>query len=328
MMTYRVSVVVPTYRRPELLQRCLYALLTQDFDPEAYEIIIVDDARCAETEQQVAHWSVQARIRGHTLCYLTPACSVSHGPAAARNVGWRAARGQIIAFTDDDCIPTPHWLKAGVAAFTAEVMAVSGRVIVPLSGVPTDYERNAAYLETSEFVTASCFYRREALLQVGGFDERFTAAWREDSDLYFTFLQRDMLCRSSQEAQVLHPVRPARWGVSVQQQRKSQFNALLYKKHPKLYKERLQPSPPWHYYWIVGGLLLGLLGVTRRSPLLTISGLALWSWLSGEFCLKRLQETSHAPGHVWEMLITSLIIPPLSIFWRLVGAFKFRVFFL
>ena len=113
---------------------------------------------------------------------------------------------------------------------------------------------------------------------MGGFDERFTAAWREDSDLFFTLLEHEKLYIHAPQAQVLHPVRPASWGVSMRQQRKSMFNALLYKKHPTLYRERIQAAPPWHYYRIVVALLTGMFGLIGRSKLLTVSGVGLWGW--------------------------------------------------
>jgi hypothetical protein len=50
-----------------------------------------------------------------------------------------------------------------------------------------------------------------------------------------------------------------------------------------------------------------------------------WSILTARFCARRLRRTSHAPGHVAEMVATSALIPPLSVFWRLYGAWKFRV---
>ena len=328
-MTLQVSVVVPTCKRPDLLERCLSALLAQDFPPPAYEVIIVDDAACPETRQQVECCAHSARKSGHTVRYIamSSACC-THGPAAARNKGWQAAKAAIIAFTDDDCVPTPDWLKTAIGAFKDDVVGISGRIIVPLTHRPTDYEYNAAHLEQSEFVTANCFYRRATLAQVGGFDERFTAPWREDSDLFFSLLERGASCIHVPQAVVIHPIRPASWGVSIRQQRKSMFNALLYKKHPVLYRQKVQATPPLHYYGIVATLLLACVGILRRSPFLALSGIGLWSWLTGRFCLRRLRNTSHAPEHVAEMIVTSAIIPPLAIFWRLRGMLKFRVFFL
>ncbi len=199
---------------------------------------------------------------------------------------------------------------------------------MPLPEIPTDYEYDASHLEHGEFVTANCFYRRDALLMVGGFDERFTAAWREDSDLFFSLLERRIKWARAPEAVVVHPVRPARWGVSLRQQRKSMFNALLYKKHPALYREKIQAAPPWRYYVIVLALLAGLLGIVTQSRLLALVGLLVWACLTARFCFVRLRHTSRAPGHVAEMIVTSIAIPPLAIFWRLRGALKFRVLFL
>jgi GT2 family glycosyltransferase len=322
-MIFHISIVVPTCNRPALLERCLAALIAQDFDPAAYEVIIADDAACAATRELVERWAERARP---TLRYL--AVTGRHGPAAARNAGWCAARGAIIAFTDDDCVPDRGWLRAGAAAFIDGVAGACGRVIVPLPATPTDYELNAAGLEQAEFATANCFYRRDALAAVGGFDERFTTAWREDSDLFFTLMRHGYRLVSAPDAAVVHPVRPAPWGVSLQQQRKSLFNALLYKKHPVLYRERIQPAPPWHYYRIVAALLLMLGARLRGQRRLALAAAAVWAGMTGRFCAQRLRATSHAPCHVAEMIVTSALIPPLAIFWRICGAVRFRVFFL
>lgn len=323
---YRVSVVVPTYKRPDHLARCLEALLSQDLDPATYEVIVADDAASEATRRQVRCWADRAGVTGRTVRYL--AVVDRHGPAAARNAGWRAAHGDVIAFTDDDCIPAPGWLRMGLAACADGVVGLAGRVVVPAAPSPTDYEHNAAMLEVAEFVTANCFYRRAVLEEVGGFDESFTAAWREDSDLFFTLLERGARLAVVPGAVVVHPVRAARWGVSVSQQRKSAFNALLYKKHPALYRQRIQPAPPWHYYRIVGALLASSAAAVAGWQAYALAGAGAWLLMTTRFCLLRLRHTSHAPRHVAEMVVTSAIIPPLALFWRLRGALKFHVFFL
>ena len=325
-MSVEVSVVVPTCRRDDLLARCLDALLAQDLPPHAYEVIVVDDAPCCATEMLVATRALASRACGPVLRYIAHRCA--HGPAAARNAGWRAARGALIAFTDDDCIPAPGWLAAGVRALADGAVGATGRIEVPLPPAPTDYERDAAALAASTFVTANCFYRRDALATVGGFDARFTAPWREDSDLLFTFLERGARLVDAPDAVVTHPVRPARWGVSVCQQRKSMFNALLYKKHPALYRRRVQAAPPWRYYGIVAALLAGasaLVGGRRRAAL---AAGALWTAWTARFALQRVRHTSRRPRHLLEMAVTSAAIPPLAVYWRLRGAIAFRVWFL
>lgn len=324
-----VSVVVPTYRRPQLLARCLEALAEQTLSADAYEVIVVDNAGCSETRRTVEADGRECEETGPRVRYLAE--TARPGPAAARNRGWRAALGEMIAFTDDDCVPQPQWLAAGLAGFANGELGVMGKTVVPVSPNPTDYERNLARLSEGHFITANCFYRREALEAAGGFDERFTEAWREDSDLFFTIEKasaEDRLFSYAPEAVVCHPPRRARWGQSIWQQRKSMFNALLYKKHPERYWASIQPAPPWRYYRAVLSLLGGLFAVLSGRKGLGALLLGAWALITGRFAAERLSDTSRAPRHVAEMLVTSVVIPPLSIFWRLVGAVKFKVFFL
>ena len=325
-MTIAVSVIVPSFSRPDLLERCLAALVEQDIDPRAYENVVADDAASVETQRQVDEWRERCAGTGPAIQYVP--VRNTQGPAAARNAGWRGARGAVIAFTDDDCIPQPGWLAAGVRAIARGASAVTGRVVVPTPKAPTDYVLNAAGLEKAEFVTANCFVCRDVLEAIGGFDERFATAWREDSDLHFTLLERGETIARAPDAMVVHPVRPAQWGVSLSQQRKSQYNALLYKKHPALYRERIQAWPPCRYYAAVGLLAGTLASIATRRPVLAAASGALWTGLTGQFIANRLRGTSREPAHLLEMAATSVAIPPLAVFWRLYGAVRFRTPFL
>ena len=327
-----VFIVVPTFKLTELLNRCLATLTVQNFDPTAYEIIIADDAASAETKRLIEDWverigCVLGHINSVPILRYIPITG-NHGPAAARNAGWRVASGEIIAFTDDDCIPDRNWLKAGIAAFEEGITGVRGKVIVPLPESPTDYELNAAALEKAEFVTANCFYRKNAIAAINGFDEHFTMPWREDSDLFFSLLERGGKFAYAAEAIVVHPIRPAPWGVSLTQQSKSMFNALLYRKHPNLYREKLQPVTPWHYYWILGAVAVAIIASLTKHQYFTLAAIGFWVLMTARFCLQRLRQTSRTPKHIAEMIFTSILIPPLSIFWRIFGALKFQVFFL
>jgi glycosyltransferase involved in cell wall biosynthesis len=324
MKPIEVSVVIPTRGRPDLLARCLAAVLDQDFDKCSYEVVVADDGPSDETREAVGRLAAGSPVGVRYVPVPGPA----HGPAAARNAGWRAARGRIIAFTDDDCVPARSWLRAGLDAFLDGVEGAWGQIIVPLRDDPTDHERETAGLEHDEFVTANCFYVRSAVAAIDGFDERFTMAWREDSDLFFTLLDRHSPLVYAPGAIVIHPPREAAWGVSVRQQRKSMFNALLYRKHPRLYRRRIQPGTPWHYYGIVAALVVALAALLAGGSSVALAAITCWSLLTCRFCARRLRGTSHDPRHVTEMVLTSLLIPPLSIYWRLRGAVRFRVFFL
>ncbi|MBI3900307.1 MAG: glycosyltransferase [Gammaproteobacteria bacterium] len=320
----RVSIVVPTYKRPHLLDRCLGALLSQEYPAGTFEIVVADDGDDAATRDLV-QWRRQQPSERPLLRYVR--VQGRHGPAAARNAGWRAANGSIIAFTDDDCVPLPDWLREGVAALGGRYAAVWGRVVVPISDEPTDYERDAARLAGAGFATANCFCRRQVLTAVDGFDEGFTAAWREDSDFYFSLIEHSLDVAPAPRATVVHPIRPAGWGVSLQQQRKIQFDALLYKKHPTLYRMRVRRAPRWDYYCTSALLVGGLIGWGVDYAPLAWSASAAWLTITARLCSRRLQRTSHRLSHVMEMLLTSALIPPVAIFWRMVGAVKYRVMF-
>jgi glycosyltransferase involved in cell wall biosynthesis len=323
---YAVSVVVPTYRRPGLLHQCLTSLCHQTMSSSRYEIVVVDDGLDTETTREVKSW--QATPEVPAIRYLTTPRAQS-GPAVARNIGWRAASSGIIAFTDDDCLPASDWLSTGAAAFDdPDVSGIWGRIIVPIPDDPTDYERNTAGLEEAPCATANCFYRTTALQAVGGFDERFTAAWREDSDLQFALMELGHHIIEVRAAVVVHPVRPATWGVSVRQQRNNVYNALLFKKHPSLYRRLIQDSPPWHYYINALALVSSTVGLLLGWSWLFGPALAVWAMSVGQFCAHRLEHTSRRAMHIVEMVVTSALIPPVAVYWRLRGALKYRVAFL
>jgi hypothetical protein len=234
----------------------------------------------------------------------------------------------LIAFTDDDCIPASEWLRAGLEAFSdAQVGAAWGRIVVPIRERPTDWERNVAGLERAPCATANCFYRRTVLECVGGFDERFTEAWREDSDLQFGALARGVTIIHQPEALVTHPVRPARWGISIALQRQNRFNALLYKKHRQFYGRFNPHEPPWAYYLIAGLVLSGAVAAVNGAAAVAMTLWAGWIVMAAAFCLRRLRGATYRAAHVTEMVVTSLIIPPYAVFWRLYGAVRYRVAF-
>jgi glycosyltransferase involved in cell wall biosynthesis len=323
-VTIRISVVVPTYRRTALLGRCLEALAAQTLPRDEYEIIVVHDGPSADARRAVIDWSrrTDRAIRFHEL-------AARRGPAAARNRGWNDARAGVVAFTDDDTVPDPRWLENGLRGFSPEVDAAWGRLVMPLGdSPPTDYESDAAALAQAPFVTANCFCRRSVLERLGGFDERFEQAWREDSDLHFRLLAAGAHIAHLPDAAVVHPIRPAQWGVSLQQQRKIQFDALLYKKHPALYRARIRRQPRWDYYATVAALCVCGVATARGARPAALAAGSAWLALTARFCAARLAGASKSPAHVTEMILTSAAIPPAAVFWRLIGALRFKVLFL
>jgi glycosyltransferase involved in cell wall biosynthesis len=323
-MSIRGSVVIPTYRRPELLERVLDALAKQDLPPDEFEVIVCDDAVSEETRAQV-----ERRRAAHPIAITyIGAAPPQRGPAAMRNAGWRAARGDVIAFTDDDTIPEPDWLRRGMLALADDAAdAASGSIVVPLPDEPTDYELDAARLEGAGFVTANCFCRRAVLQCVGGFDPRFRAAWREDSDLFFKLIEAGFDVVHATNAVVVHPVRPAPWGVSLRAESKHVFDALLYKKHPDLYEEFVRQDRPYLYYAILVALGVAVVGVAIGNTTVALIGLASWGVLTAALAVRRLRATKRSLSHVTEVVVTSLLIPILSVYHRVRGGVAFRVAF-
>ena len=319
-----VSVVLATYKRDELLPHCLRSVLDQDIAATINEIVIVDDARSASTAGIIAE--IQ---ESYPATHMVLVQGFSAGPAAARNIGWRRATGDVIAFIDDDAVAASRdWLRLGLEPFLDDrVLAVSGAVSVPVDGTPTDFQRNVKHLEEGVFLTCNAFYRRSALDAVDGFDERFRFPFREDSDLYYRVEALGGAMLREPRSRVLHPAPRGRFGISIKLQRYSMSNALLYKKHPERYRKEIQSTPPVSYYATVLAAASAIVLLLAGHRAVGRALLAVWVSLYAAFFVKRSRGTSHAPRDVADVAITSLVIPALSIFWRLRGAARFRVWF-
>ena len=318
-----MSVVLPTGGRVDLLDRCLDAIMRQTLDGRRFEVIIVDDVPRHTIRQLVAVWRASAGERGPELKYLP-----NHGPdnpAAIRNLGWRSAQAPIVAFTEDDTVPSPSWLKHGLGAFTDNVGAVCGRVEMPPTGALTDYQREARRLELAEFSTVNYFCRKSLLESMGGFDQRFDAGWPDD--FHYRLIEKQVTMARSEHALVVRPVRQAAWGASVWQLKHLAVDALLFKTHPQLYRQKGHATSASRHYVTVAALITFIIGTAAGSAPIALAGAAVWTLMTAMLCGKRLRGTSHAVSHVIEVIFTSALIPPMAVFWRLAGAIRHRVRF-
>ena len=180
-----VSVIVPVYNGADTIGACLEALLAQDYPADRREIIIVDNNSTDETARVV---------RALPVTYVAERAAQSS--YAARNAGVAAARGDLLAFTDADCVPARDWLRRGVAVFAdANVGGVAGTIRpLPPTTIAQRYavETHALSQETAvqgnsfrpAAYTANAFYRRTAWEAAGGFDPQVRSggdadlAWR------------------------------------------------------------------------------------------------------------------------------------------------------
>jgi glycosyltransferase involved in cell wall biosynthesis len=289
-----ISVVVPTVGRPSL--GTLLAALHQSPRPPGVpvEILVVPDATGA-------------------------------GPAATRNRGWRQAAHEWVAFLDDDVVPDPAWLRRLAADLTVppEVGGVQGQVRVPLPDDrrPTDWERVTAGLADSDWITADMAYRRAALERVGGFDERFPRAFREDAELAYRVRRAGWELRRGTRT-VTHPVRAeSRW-VSLRTQRGNADDALLRRIYGPRWRDILDvPSGRRRRHAAVvaaGAATLGcavMSAGTRRRRWRVAAGLAATAWLAGttEFAVSRIRPGPRTRREISTMVLSSAIIPVIAI---------------
>lgn len=317
----QVSVVIPTHRRPDSVERCLAALVAQDFDRYGFEIVIVDAADEARVRQIVGRWGMLTR--GAPALRYVPAGDAL-GEAGARNLGWRSASGEVIAFTNDDMVPHPNWLSEGMRAMDSGANAAAGSVAPPPGVVLAEDELDPVDAGTFGLPAANSFVQRQALRAIGGFDERFTDGWDDDSDLQFRLIAAHCELVAAPRAIVQGPVMRKGWRDTLRQYRKSAFDALLFKKHPGAYRGRARHATPWTHYLIVASLLVILAGAIMRELAVSWIGLGTWIALTAGHFSRRLRHT----GRIGEAIAEAVAIPPVAVFWRLAGALRFRVFFL
>jgi glycosyltransferase involved in cell wall biosynthesis len=158
-----VSVVIPAYKRPELLRNAVLSALSQDLAAGRFEVIVVDSSPDDDNASVVE--SLQADARGVSLTLLRKS---AEGPGPSRALGARRARGEVVAYLDSDCRATPGWLAAGLAAFRPGVGIVQGRTLPPPEqplGIFCRYVRVEA--ENPRYEAANIFFLRASLAHAG-----------------------------------------------------------------------------------------------------------------------------------------------------------------
>jgi histidinol-phosphate phosphatase family protein len=307
------DVVVPTSGRASL--RTLLDALEIGDGPPPERVIVVDDRPGAGPPLGPFGERVEV-VRG-----------LGRGPAAARNAGWRHARAEWVAFLDDDVVAPPDWrarLDADLAPLPARVAGSQGRIRVPLPAGrrPTDWERNTAGLEGARWATADMAFRRSALEHVGGFDERFERAYREDADLALRLLDAGYTLARGDRA-VVHPVRPAGAAVSLRLQAGNADDVLMGALHGRGWRERAgAPRGRLRRHLLTSFAGLAALASPWRTA--RRAGAAVWLAGSGELAWARIAPGPRTPGEIAKMLWTSALMSPVASAQRLRGLLRRR----
>ncbi len=193
---------------------------------------------------------------------------------------------------------------------------MQGRIVVPLPAGrrPTDWERNTRGLERARWATADIAYRRAALEAVGGFDERFPRAYREDADLGLRVVAAGWRIVPG-ERTVRHPVRPAPAWVSLAKQAGNADDVLMRRLHGRDWRARAGvPAGRRPRHLAVVAAVAGALAARRP-------GLAAAAWLAGtaELAWARIAPGPRTPREVATMAWTSALMPFAATGWWLWG---------
>jgi len=205
-----ISVTVPTRGRAEHIAECIASILASR--GPLREVIVVDQSDDRRTEQALAPYTVDRRLR-----YTR---TNTRGVCAARNIGIEQSRGAILVCTDDDCRAAPDWLAALARVFAQrpEAAVLCGRVLVSDELVRTGYavsyaadvgEITIQSMRRGSFpLTANLAFRRETIAQVGSFDEALGSGGPLKSggepDFLLRVLRRGLRIFDAPDAEVTH----------------------------------------------------------------------------------------------------------------------------
>jgi len=226
-----ISVIIPAYNSEKTIVSTLKALLKQNYPKKKYEIIVVDDGSADNTVQLASKFPVKIIKIKHT------------GPAYARNIGAKKARGSIVLFTDSDCIPSKNWIKNMVEPFKdPEIVGVSGtyktlnknKLMARFVGY--EIEQRHELMKKSKFIdfigTFSAGYRRKIFLKFKGFDTRFKTSSGEDPELSYRIAKSGLKMIFQPKAFVYHPHPENIWKYLKQKyQRAIWRNFMYWEKH-------------------------------------------------------------------------------------------------
>lgn len=239
----KVSVIVPVYNGEKVIGSCLKSLLNQNYPKKNYEIIVVDDGSTDNSVEVVKKFKRVKLIR-----------QKHKGPAAARNLGVKHAKGSIVLFTDADCIPSRNWIKSMVEPFKdKQVVGVAGTyktlnkesLVARFAGYEIE-ERHEKMKEnkTIDFIgTYSAAYRKNVFLKFGGFDESFTMASGEDPELSFRLSKAGLKMVFQPKAWVWHRHPDTLIKYLRQKFWRGYWRVFLYKKHrEKMFKHSYTPK--------------------------------------------------------------------------------------
>lgn len=274
----QISVVIPTHNRAKLLTGCLQSLINQTLSKNNFEIIIADDYSQDETPTIIKQYqAVFPNIKYYRKI-------IPSGSYINRNIGFRHARGKIIAFLDDDCQPDKNWLKNILAAFQKNPSAqgIEGETTTSGIGI-TPFTEQIINLAGGAYQTCNIAYRKKVLQAVGGFDEWYQVHCG-DVDLALRVLEKGPIIFCPKVI-VCHPPRPTDFWQQVIKTYFIRSEIYFFLKRPK-YFQKLYPKR--NVFWQV----VFVNSIWQRLFLIKfhIFWLKKKPWLYAKYAVQRLLE--------------------------------------
>ncbi|WP_425040536.1 glycosyltransferase [Primorskyibacter sp. S187A] len=311
-----VSIVMPAYNAADIITTGLQSLLDQDFKPDHYEIILVDDCSTDETVAVIEAFIPVAKDAGVSLSLLRQ--SQNGGPAKARNTGARDATGDVIIFTDSDCELTPAWLGEMLKPFAdPEIAAVKGAYLTRQREIgarfaQVEFEERYRMLETAETVDVvfsySAAFRRPVFESLNGFDTRFPVADNEDTDLSWRLVEAGHKAAFAPHAKLYHRHPPSIWTYFRKKVSRGYWRIIVYRRFPeKAVKDSYTPQS------LKIQILLVLLIAACLILGLVLPGL--W-WVAGLLALAFLATTLSFVAGAFKTDPLIALLSPLLLFGR------------
>ncbi len=203
-----ISVIIPAYNAAQIIGECLEALLHQSVAQDDYEVIVVDDGSTDGTGEIAGAYGVRV--------FSQP----NQGPTVARNQGVAQAKGEILLFTDADCVPAENWIEEMVRPLSdPEVIGVKGAYATRQPGliprfIQLEFEDRYRLLKRDKYIdfvdTHAAAFRKKVFDIAGGFDPSIPGPTAEDADLSYRLASLGYKMVFNPQAIVYHR-HPARW---------------------------------------------------------------------------------------------------------------------
>jgi len=231
-----ISVIISAFQRPESLKKTINALLNQTLAKNEFEIIVIVN----EKDEKVLAIKENLEEKGVKVIETK-----EFFPDKKRNIGIKNAKGEIIAFTDDDCLPEKNWLENIKNAFEKdnELTGIEGLTFTNNKKISHHATQN---ITAGNYPACNLAFKKTALIEVNGFDEKYNF-FREDTDLAFKLLSKGKKIIFSKKVKVFHPPRKIKLLNYLKELKMIKGDIRLWKKFPVLYKK--------HFGFVCKGLI-------------------------------------------------------------------------